>query len=243
MSLPAIVMVHGGQHTGKCWDPTVAALKARQPDIQTIAIDLPGHGDEPGDLATLTIAQCEDSTIRQINDAGADKVILVGHSMAGVTLPGVATKLGADRVARMMFLACCIPPQGKRVLDTLHPPMNVVAGFAARFSKVSKPMPRALALWTFANGMTPAQKEEVAAGLTAESVSVTLEPVDRSGLPDTIARDWILPLQDRALTADLQRQFVENLGHVEQVFELDACHNAMMSHPEQVADIILSRVA
>jgi pimeloyl-ACP methyl ester carboxylesterase len=63
---PTIVFVHGGQHTKACWNPTVDAIGALDPDAKVLAVNLPGHGDEPGDLTRLTIAQCVDSVTAQI---------------------------------------------------------------------------------------------------------------------------------------------------------------------------------
>jgi hypothetical protein len=138
----------------------------------------------------------------------------------------------------MVYVACCIPPQGKRVIDTLHLPMNVVAGLAAKFSKVAKPLPRWLASWVFVNGATAAQKEFTYSCLCNESPKVTLEPVDRSAYPNVPAT-WVLPLRDRAVNPSLQRQFMRNLGRVDEVIELDTCHNAMVTEPEAVAEAIL----
>ncbi len=64
---PTLVFVHGGQHTGACWAPTIEAIGRLDPGQSTLAVNLPGHGDEPGDLATLTIARCVDSVVRQIS--------------------------------------------------------------------------------------------------------------------------------------------------------------------------------
>ncbi|MDE1012290.1 MAG: alpha/beta fold hydrolase, partial [Paraburkholderia fungorum] len=179
---PTIALVHGGQHSGACWQPTVDALRARDPSARILAVDLPGHGNEPGNLATLTIAQCVESVTAQILATRPERVMLVGHSMAGITLPGVAARLGSALVQRMVFIACCIPPDGKTVLDTLHAPMNVIASRAARRTAVSAPFPAFIARWVFANGMTREQKQRVVAGLCAESTRVTTEPVDRSAL-------------------------------------------------------------
>jgi pimeloyl-ACP methyl ester carboxylesterase len=238
---PTIVFVHGGQHTGACWQPTVEAIKAANPGVQTVSVDLPGRRNEPGDLATLTIDQCARSVVRQIDAAGAEKVMLVGHSMAGLTLPATATLLGADRVSRMVYLACCVPPQGKTVMSTLKPPVSWFAEILGRFQKVSKPMPGPIAKWMFANGMTDAQKSQVVAGLVSESSSVTREPVDRSKMPD-IETTWIITKQDNSLKPALQREFIANLGNVNEVIEIDTCHNAMMSEPTQLAGLLLSRL-
>lgn len=240
---PTIVLVHGGQHTRTCWAPTVAALNALNPHAPVLAVDLPGHGNEPGDLAQLTIAQCVESVLAQIDasrtSSGAKSVVLVGHSLAGITLPGVAAKLGTA-LKRMIFVACCIPPNGQCVLDTLGPPMNFIAKRAARREAVSAPLPAFVASWVFGNGMTHDQKQQMILGLCAESTKVTTEPVDRSLLP-AVPMSWVLTKRDRALRPKLQRRFIANLGGVDEVIELDTCHDAMISKPVELAQIILER--
>jgi pimeloyl-ACP methyl ester carboxylesterase len=50
-------------------------------------------------------------------------VTLVGHSLAGMTLPGVAARV-SDRIGRLVFISCVVPPHGVSVadvLDTLSP--------------------------------------------------------------------------------------------------------------------------
>jgi pimeloyl-ACP methyl ester carboxylesterase len=239
-SAPAFVLVHGGQHTGACWRPTVDAMERIEPDVVTLSVDLPGHGNEPGDLATLTIDQCVDSVVRQIAGAGLDRVVLVGHSMAGITLPGVATVLGADRVAHLVYVACCVPPQGATVMSTLKPPVSWIAGGMSRFVKVSKPLPAPAAKWMFANGMTKEQQAEVVAGLVPESGVVTKQPVDRSAMPD-LPTTWVLTMRDHSLRPPLQREFIANLGNVDEVVEIDTCHNVMLSEPDELARLLLSR--
>ncbi len=236
-----IVFVHGGQHTGACWQPTVDAIAAVNPAVSTLSVDLPGRRGEPGDLATLTIDQCARSVVRQIEEAGAGKVMLVGHSMAGLSLPAAATLLGAGRVSHMVYLACCVPAQGKNVMSTLKPPVSWFAEILGRFQKVSKPMPGPIAKWMFANGMTDAQKTQVVAGLVSESAALTREPVDRSAMPD-IDTTWIITKHDNSLKPASQREFIANLGNVNEVIEIDTCHNAMMSEPTQLAAMLLARL-
>ncbi len=243
---PTLVFVHGGQHTGACWAPTIEAIRRLDASQSTLAVDLPGHGNEPGDLATLTIGQCVDSVVRQIDQAQIDRaqidhVVLVGHSMAGITLPGVATALGADRVRRMIYIACCVPPQGGTVMSTLKPPVSWIAGAMSKFTKVSKPLPGPIAAWMFANGLTKEQKKAVVAGLVSESSVVTKEPVDRSQMPD-LPTTWIITQRDNSLKPDLQRQFIANLGNVDEVVEIDTCHNVMLAEPDRLATMLLASV-
>src|ERR1700749_1025839 len=119
MHSPALVLVHGGEHSADCWDLTVDELHRQGPDLQVLTVDMPGHGATPGDLTTVTIADCVRSAVAQIEDAGLGEVIVVGHSLAGLTVPGIVAKLGSSRVHEMILAASCLPQQGKAIVDTL----------------------------------------------------------------------------------------------------------------------------
>ena len=79
MASPPLVFVHGGSHAGDCWQPTITALEAREPEIAALAVDLPGRRAVPGDLATLTIEQCVDSVVAQNGDIVSHAVTPAGH--------------------------------------------------------------------------------------------------------------------------------------------------------------------
>jgi hypothetical protein len=52
----------------------------------------------------------------------------------------------------------------------------------------------------------------------------------------------VLTGRDHSLPPRKQRGFIGNLGGVEEVIELDTCHNAMISMPEELAAILLARL-
>ena len=62
-------------------------------------------------MTKLTIADFVESAVDDIADAGLDEVVLVGHSYAGLTVPGVATKLGSARVRELVFVARLCRPR------------------------------------------------------------------------------------------------------------------------------------
>lgn len=173
---PSLVLVHGGSHAGDCWEPTIAALARVAPHLRVLAVDLPGRGDEPGDLTTLTIDQCADSVLAQIDRAGLDRVVLVGHSMAGITLPAVAERLGAARLARVVWIACAVPPEGGTVLDTIAGPLRFIARRRARTGGISRPIPRVLARRMFCNGMSAEQTAWTLARQYPDASTVLAQP-------------------------------------------------------------------
>ena len=240
MSLPALVLVHGGEHAGDCWDLVVAELHRREPELRTLAVDLPGRGRNPGDLATATIGQWVDSVVADVAAAGLDDVVIAGHSMAGVTVPGVVTKLGSARVREMILVAAFVPRHGEAIVDTLAGPLAAIARYAARRGGAFK-IPDTAAQYAFCNGMTPERRRLTMSKLYSESACVPGEPVDRTGFPDDVPRTWVLTTRDRALSQKSQRASMAALGGVQDVIPIDACHDVMFSHPERLAEILLDR--
>ena len=240
MALPDLVLVHGGEHAADSWDLVVAELHRQAPGLRTLAVDLPGRGRTPGDLATATIGEWVDSVVADIEEAGLGDIVIVGHSMAGVTVPGVVTKLGSSRVREMILATAFVPPQGLAIADTLGGPLAV---FARRAARIGRPMkiPAPAARWAFCNGMTPAQRRLTMSKLHAESARIPGEPVDRSAFPTDVPRTWILTTRDRALSVKSQHASIAALGGVQDVISVDACHEVMFSHPEHLAQILVER--
>lgn len=50
---------------------------------------------------------------------------------------------------------------------------------------------------------------------------------------------WILPTKDRALNPKQQRVYMNNIGNIKSIIKLTAPHDVMISHPEEVAKILL----
>ena len=238
--LPDLVLVHGGQHAADVWDLAVAELRRQAPQLRVLAVDLPGRGCKPGDLETATIAEWVDSVVTDIEEAEFGNIVIAGHSMAGVTVPGVVAKLGWPRVRELIAVGASVPPQGSAIVDHLKGPLAWYARRCAEKGK-SMSMPRGVARLAFCNGMTRDQRRFVLSRLCSESSRIPAEPVDRTGLPDEVRRTWIVTTCDRALSVHAQHNGIEALGGVQQVIRLPAGHDVMVSHPKTMARILLER--
>lgn len=110
------VLVHGGGSTGRYWDRVLPHL-----DHPALAPDLPGRGDRPVDLGTLTV---DDEVAAVVADVVAadlpDPLVLVAHSSGGLVVPGVVAALDG-RVAHVVLSAALVPPEGGCGLDCLRP--------------------------------------------------------------------------------------------------------------------------
>ena len=247
MPMPALVLVHGGGLAADCWDLTVEEIRRLAPELTVIAPDLPGRRNKPGDLTRACIDGWVDSVVSDIENAALDDFVIVGHSLAGVIVPGVVTKLGSARVREMILATAQVPAKGSALVDTLH---GAPSWYARRTAKRSVQksrslrlggLPTALARFVFCNGMTPAQRRFTLARSCQESPSIMVEKIDRSGMPDEVPRTWILTRRDRAVSMKIQRECIAALGGVQTLIEIDTCHMLMVSEPERLAEILVDR--
>jgi len=94
---PAAVLVHGAWQGAWCWERAVAALAAA--GVRALAIDLPGHGDDPGPLGDL---HGDAARVSSVLDALDGPVVLAGHAYGGA----VITEAGSHRaVSHLVYLA------------------------------------------------------------------------------------------------------------------------------------------
>jgi pimeloyl-ACP methyl ester carboxylesterase len=240
MDLPDLVLVHGGAHAADCWDLTISEISCLEPKLRVLAVDLPGRGRNPADLAAATVADWVDSVVADVERAALGDVVVVGHSLGGLTVPGVVARLGAGKVREMILAAAFIPPQGSSVVDTLRGPLAPLARIGPRLNKLAT-IPKTAARLAFCNAMSREQRRHALSRLYPESARVIAEPVDRSDLPAEVPRTWIMTLRDRALSLRQQQRCIESLGGVDTLVCLDTCHDLMYSEPRRLAAILLER--
>jgi pimeloyl-ACP methyl ester carboxylesterase len=221
------VLVHGACHTARCWDPVL-------PDLQHpgIAVDLPGRGG----AGSFAIRDYATAVVDAVQGSGFERVILVGHSLAGITIPEVAGRLG-ERVARLVFVSSVIPPEGRSVMDTIPRALRAYARRAIDHRGELR-FPPGLARLLFCNDASRSQFQPVAAQLCAEPPGVLTEAVSRVTLPVALPLSYIMCFRDRALTPRRQREQIANARRPVQVLGLDAAHDAFASRPRELATLL-----
>jgi pimeloyl-ACP methyl ester carboxylesterase len=78
------VLIHGSNHSSRCWEPIIDLL-----DAPARAIDLPGRGRHPAPLDKVRLTDFIQSAVEDIEGADVRDAVLVGHSMAGLSVPGI----------------------------------------------------------------------------------------------------------------------------------------------------------
>jgi pimeloyl-ACP methyl ester carboxylesterase len=109
------VLVHGAWHGAWCWQKLVPLLEAQ--GHRVAAPDLLGLGGDKTPLARATLENWTEQICREV-DAQPGKVILVGHSRAGIIISQVAERR-PDKIAKLVYLTAMLIKNGEAGLKAL----------------------------------------------------------------------------------------------------------------------------
>ncbi len=203
-------------------------------DGPALAVDLPGRGAHPAPLDAVTFAVCAESVRGDVDAAGFDDVVLLGHSLAGCSMPSMLAALG-ERVRHAAFVACTVPDDGRSAFDMLDLPIQEMIRSAGGVEP--RPMDPELAKVVLGNDLTDEQFAWCVERLVAEAPRLSTDPVDLSPLRSNVSRTWVRTLNDIIVSADKQLTYAKNVGDCP-LIDLDAGHMCMVSQPAALARIL-----
>jgi pimeloyl-ACP methyl ester carboxylesterase len=105
--MKTVGLVHGAYHGASCWARLIPELGGLGFQVRTV--DLPIHDVAAG------AKEYAETVVRAFDDVDGD-LILVGHSMAGITIPLVAEM---RPVRRLVFLCALLPEIGASLRDQM----------------------------------------------------------------------------------------------------------------------------
>ncbi len=222
-SQPNIVLVHGAWADGSCWNAVIERLQARGYNVTAPQFPESSLAD---DVARL----------RQVLDRQDGPTVVAGHSYGGQIMTALGTD--APNVAAMVYIAAFGLDQGESIGDLLAqgPPTPALAhldidkqGFAW--------LPEDDFVAHFAADLTPVQARAMYAVQQALAAS-TLQDV--MGVPAwKSCPTWFMVAEnDEAIPPDAERQFAARMGAT--TVEIASSHVVMVSHPDEVAQMIES---
>jgi pimeloyl-ACP methyl ester carboxylesterase len=224
-----MVLVHGGGMAGSSWQRLVPLLKG-----EVIVVDLPGRGQRSDvALADVTIDACADAVAEDMVNTDVHDAVLVGHSLAGVTLPRVVARV-RDRLRRVVFISAVIPPQGTSVLDNIDPAVRAAVEESLE-GGVYRQEPPAIAPY-LCNDLDDEATTFTLSCIVDDAAGLLLEPVDLTGLGN-VPRTYVRLTADQTYPPELQAKAIGVIEPVD-VVELDAGHMAMVGKPQALADIL-----
>jgi len=225
--MASFVLVHGGAHGAWCWERLIPFLRADSRVDSVLAVDLSGHGAhrdaKPRD--EIRLSDYVDDVVGEIETRDLRDVVLVGHSLAGITLPAAAARV-AVRLRRLIYLSTSNPPVGRSILDLMHHPLS--------------PLSRGLDLRAmFCNDLDEETAEWLIGHLGDEPPGPMAELVSCATSPPGVESTYVVLERDEAIPPAFQREQARNAG-VDEIVSFDAGHSAFASRPRELADLLLS---
>ncbi|HLG86543.1 MAG TPA: alpha/beta hydrolase [Alphaproteobacteria bacterium] len=234
---PVFVLVHGAFHGGWCW--RAVADRLTRAGARVFAPTCTGLGERAHlltrDITHETFVQ---DVVGVIEAEELEEVILVGHSFGGVVISGVADRL-PERLRHLVYLDSVIPPVGRAPIDIL--PREVAAAriraaeetsggltipvptpgmFGVPDGPLADWMDRRLTPQPLASYTTPFRLAGPIANGRPRTYVLCTDPIYQ---PVSPTYEWVVEQKDWPLR------------------KLPACHDAMITEPGLVADLLLER--
>ncbi|MGA7873238.1 MAG: alpha/beta hydrolase [Candidatus Binatus sp.] len=167
------VLVHGAWHGGWCWAAVINQLEKL--GDTAYAVDLPGHGMNRADRSKVTLDSYVNSVVEFIERHDLKSVVLAGHSLGGLTIPGVAATI-PSRMKRVVWVTALVPLDGQSIVDPATSPLAAAADTVADRSIAIEMMGKEF-LDGLTNDMATAVKEYVLSALGPQPIAPLLGPV------------------------------------------------------------------
>jgi len=241
-SMP-VVLVHGAWMGAASWDKVAADLRGR--GLQVTAVELPGHGKDATTPDKLSLAGYVDAVAAALPAQG--QALLVGHSMAGMVISGVAEK-APERVARLVYVAAYLPRDGDSLYKLAQTDADSRVGkyWHQDDPKAYSPatIKREGIVEAFCADCSAADQRLLLDTHRAEAVPplgtpLRLSPANFGRVP----RVYVHTTRDNAVSLKLQKAMLANAGGAGKVVELDTSHAPMLTMPRQLADVIAAAAA
>jgi pimeloyl-ACP methyl ester carboxylesterase len=111
------VLVHGAWHTGELLEPVAAPIRAAGHTVHTPTI----KGNRPGDSRKTGLGEAIQSIVDYLAEKQLADVVLVGHSYGGMVITGVADRVPAGTVRRLVYWNAFVPNDGECLNDMVPP--------------------------------------------------------------------------------------------------------------------------
>ena len=254
--MSTFALIHGAWHGAWCWEPLIPELERR--GHRAVAVDLPyDHPSAttmdnanlvaealaaaaaadagPGDPASAADGR---GSGRDGRGRASDDVIVVGHSLGGVT--AVALPL-LRPVRRIVFLCALIPRPGRSLGEVMSSepdttteefnalPRHVGEGGSVTWDpEVAGPF--------FYQACPPGTAASAAPRLRTQTWTTSREPCPLDAWPDCELAS-IICTEDEVVTPAWSRRIAREVLHVEPI-ELPGGHFPMLGIPAQLADAL-----
>ncbi len=234
--MSTFLLIHGAWHGAWCWRTVMPLLE--DSGHRVLVPDLPGHGDDETDPATVTL-ETYANRICDVASASNEPVILVGHSMGGIAITQAAENC-PGRIRTLVYLSAFLPRSGDSLntwasqdresmvnLSTIDPLPDGTLRYKPEYAREA-----------FYGNCAGEDAAFAQSRLIAQPGAPLGAPVATS--PEgwgRIPRHYIECGRDRAITLSLQRE-MQKYSPCRQTFFIDTDHSPFVSAPNELARIL-----
>lgn len=218
-----VVLIHGGACTATQWSRLAPLLNGR-----VFAVNLPGRPGKKGDHANANFSDWARSVLEDMDQAGIEKAVFVGHSLGGGTLLALA-RLAPERIRKLVFVAAVLPEDGGMIVDRMPPDAQTM--LRALRAKGEESLPD--------NPPAPEPNKPGRVDYTTrEAVSPFFDVISFAGVQTSIPCTYVKLMRDKSIPTEDQHVMADTLArHAQCDFvEVDTGHIGMVTHPELFAD-------
>jgi len=234
---PTIVLEHGAWANGSSWDGVALVLKSQGYKVDIAPNGLRGLSEDTAQLRAY---------LANVNGP----VVLVGHSYGGAVISDAAT--GNSNVRALVFDDAYIPDEGEAIA-TLAGPDSALASAATDPTSVFRLAPYAgapagiydtyllpsVVATDFAPDLPKIEQAYLAKTQAPASLLALGEPSSAPAWRSVPSWD-VVGMQDKIIPPAAQLSMAARAGS--HVTEINSSHVSLLSHPVQVASVILKAV-
>ncbi len=221
-------LLHGAWHGGWCWQYLIPELQAR--GHRAVAVDLPTDDPQAG-------AERNAAIVCNALDSSDEDVVLVGHSLAGLTIPVVASL----RPVRHLVYLCALIPRPGAAWDEVAAEQPAFGHYESSIPAVGHPdgsasCPEERALELLYHDCPADLARWAARRLRRQNWRVSQEITPLAAFPDVPASS-ILCTADRAVDPAWSRAAAQGVLGVQPI-ELSGGHSPFLAQPARLAEVL-----
>lgn len=232
---PTYVLVHGAWADESAWGFVRNELAK---NANVVVVNLPAHGIDLTASNQVSLADYVKTVTEAIN-AQQGKVILVGHSMAGVVVSQVAENI-PNKIDKLVYVSAYLPKNGEDLLSLSKTDTQSKVGGALEFNadfseaKIKKEMIADAVCADCPDFM----KEVLVKYHKAEPAKPLGEKVTLTAKFNKVPKYYIHTTKDNAVGYDLQKRMVKTNGTITKTFEMTTSHLPFVVNPTEFVKIL-----
>jgi pimeloyl-ACP methyl ester carboxylesterase len=230
--MTVFVFVHGGWHGGWCFERKLIPI-FRKNNYHAIAFDLPGSGDDESEDVSLESYVHKTLSVIYENTKEHEKVVLVCHSLGGVTGTLVAEQI-PHKIQCVIYLAAYYLADGQSAANI---EIRLKAGY---FTDDYGGIEDENIKWALCEDCSDEEVEFMRSKIKLQVLKPFIQPIRVTGIIDSVKKYYIKTLNDKCIPPDVQENMYAD--HISNVVEIDSSHSPFLSCPDELFSILLKIV-